>query len=72
MIYSKKNSIFELKLTDELIDNNYFIKKINEGCELEKNMSFKTNVKGKMTDWRFFQKDENFIYVLKKHYVFYQ
>ena len=61
---------FEFQLNDEMVDNDYFIKKIDEGCESNKNMNFVTNVKGKMTDWNYFKKDEKFLPVLKKALIF--
>ena len=36
------------------IDCNYFIEKIKQGVEEKGNMSYKTNLKGKMTSWNFF------------------
>lgn len=61
---------FELQLKDEIVDNSYFINKIKEGCELNTNMNFVTNVKGKMTDWTYFREDVKFIDVLKKVLLF--
>ena len=42
------------------IDSDYFIKKIDQGIEAKDNKSFKTNIKGAMTDWNFFNEDEKF------------
>ena len=42
------------------INFEYFINKIEEGINLENNKSLITNVKGEMTDWRFFMNDVNF------------
>ena len=46
------------------IDSKYFIKKINEGCNLNDNMSYKTNVKGEMTSFRYFNNDIEFLKIL--------
>ena len=42
------------------IDANYFIKKIQESCQSEKNLNYKTNIKGLMTPYKFFIGDRNF------------
>ena len=46
------------------INSKYFIKKIDEGCSLNTNNSFKTNVKGEMTSYSFFNKDKEFLKIL--------
>ena len=43
------------------IDCNYFIEKIKQGVEEKDNMNYKSNIKGKMTSWNFFNNDSNFI-----------
>mgnify|MGYP003114419365 FL=1 len=48
------------------IDCNYFIQKIKQGVEEKENMSYRTNVKGKMTSWKFFNEDQNFLKILRK------
>lgn len=48
------------------IDCDYFIEKIKQGVEEKQNMSYKTNVKGKMTSWNFFNNNLNFIKQLRK------
>ena len=42
------------------IDSEYFIQKIKEGYSLEDNLNFKTNIKGLMTPFKFFNKDNKF------------
>jgi hypothetical protein len=39
----------------------YFINKINQGIALENNLNYQTNVKAKVTHWRFFVEDKEFI-----------
>ncbi len=46
------------------IDSKYFIKKINEGCDLNDNLSYKTNVKGEMTSFKYFNNDIEFLKIL--------
>jgi len=48
------------------IDSEYLLKKINEGFEDPKNQTFKTNIKGQMTSWQYFNKDEQFIKLIHK------
>ena len=43
------------------IDTQYFINKINEGIKQNNNENFKTNVRGYMTSWDYFLKDDNFL-----------
>tara|TARA_R100000664_G_C2747567_1_gene135063 strand:+ start:65 stop:586 length:522 start_codon:yes stop_codon:yes gene_type:complete len=43
------------------IDAEYFIKKIEEGIMHKENKNYVTNVKGKMTDWKYFLEDKHFI-----------
>lgn len=50
----------------ENIDSDYFINKIEEGILLENNLSYKTNVMGKVTPWFYFSKDKNFIYLVNQ------
>ena len=48
------------------IDCDYYIEKIKKGVEEKDNMNYRTNVKGKMTSWNFFNNDTNFIkHILK-------
>lgn len=44
----------------ENINSNYFIDKIEEGINQNNNLSYKTNIKGHMTDWYFFNQDVEF------------
>jgi hypothetical protein len=46
------------------IDSKYFIKKINEGCDSKDNLSHKTNVKGEMTSFKYFNNDIEFLKML--------
>jgi hypothetical protein len=46
------------------INSKYFIKKINEGCNSNDHLSFKTNVKGEMTNFKYFNKDIEFLKIL--------
>ena len=41
----------------ENINSDYFINKIKKGIEETNNLNFKTNVKGHMTDWKYFKND---------------
>ena len=43
------------------IDSSYFIKKIKIGCLQKNNMSNKTNIKGGMTSWNYFNSDKKFL-----------
>jgi len=43
------------------IDSNYFIKEINKGFKQQDNNNFKTNVKGHMTSWHYFNQHDTFI-----------
>jgi|TARA_R100000231_G_scaffold113148_1_gene83959 hypothetical protein len=40
------------------IDCDYFIKKIKEGCKEKSALNNKTNILGKMTEWRYFINDK--------------
>tara|TARA_R100001244_G_scaffold27297_1_gene27032 strand:- start:315 stop:851 length:537 start_codon:yes stop_codon:yes gene_type:complete len=42
------------------IDSQYYINEIERGIKLPDNLSFKTNISGGMTDWKFFMEDNNF------------
>lgn len=44
---------------------NKLISDIEEGIKLKNNFSYKTNVKGQMTDWKYFNKNNEFISCLK-------
>jgi len=55
----------KFKINDDLIDTKYFIDKIDFGCEEKKNLSYKTNVQGKMTKFNFFLSDLKFINLIK-------
>ena len=46
------------------IDFEYFIQKIKQGCSLQDNLSFKTNIKGLMTHHDFFNEDPKFNEIL--------
>ena len=50
---------------DNLVDTDYFIKKIDEGVKEKNNMSNKTNVVGGMTSWKYFIEDKKFTDILK-------
>lgn len=52
------------------IDCNYFIKKIKQGVEEKENMSYRTNVKGKMTSFNYFNNNLNLIKELKKFIIY--
>ena len=52
--------------TIENIDSEYFINRINEGISSNDNLSFKTNVKGFHTNFRFFNEDKKFIEILSR------
>jgi len=43
------------------LDEKYFIEKIKEGCAAPGEKNYQTNIKGKMTDWKFFVRDQHFI-----------
>ena len=43
------------------LDEKYFIEKIKEGCESPGEKNYQTNIKGKMTDWKFFISDQTFL-----------
>ena len=55
---------FFLETDLENVDCNYFIQKIEEGIRYENNKSFVTNVKGEMTDWKYFKSDKIFLNML--------
>ena len=46
------------------VDAKYFKERIDEGVQASNNLSFKTNVIGKHTEWKFFNTDKNFILLL--------
>lgn len=46
------------------VDAKYFIDEIEKGIKQENNKNFKTNVKGMMTDWRYFCDDKKFIQIM--------
>lgn len=46
------------------LDTEYFINQIEKGIKEENNQNFKTNVKGMMTDWKFFLNDKKFLQFL--------
>jgi hypothetical protein len=46
------------------INSKYFIEKINEGCNSNDNLSYKTNVKGEMTSFTYFNNDIKFLKIL--------
>lgn len=52
------------------IDDVYFIKQIKKGFKDENNQTHKTNVKSKMTPWKWFVNDSKFIEIIKK-FIFY-
>ena len=49
-----KQQIFFYEAQMPFFDESYFIKKIEEGIKLESNLNNKTNVKGFMTPWQYF------------------
>tara|TARA_R100000030_G_scaffold65282_1_gene49728 strand:- start:1570 stop:2103 length:534 start_codon:yes stop_codon:yes gene_type:complete len=57
----KPIKFLKFKIDDNLVDTKYFINKIDFGCEENKNLSYKTNVQGKMTKFNFFLNDTKFI-----------
>jgi len=42
------------------IDSDYFINEIKKSCESNENLNFKTNIKGSMTPYCFFNEDKKF------------
>jgi hypothetical protein len=48
----------------ENINTNYFIEKIEIGVQQKDNKNFTTNVKGLMTNWKFFNNDLEFLKLL--------
>jgi|TARA_Y100000356_G_scaffold114324_1_gene102821 hypothetical protein len=56
------------ELYNENIDSEYFIDRIEKGIIRENNKNYKTNVFGKMTPWRYFNKDPKF-YDLVKNFI---
>ena len=48
------------------IDAEYFIEKIKKSCSTQGNFNFKTNIKGLMTDFYFFNNDPKFKLILTK------
>lgn len=48
------------------IDSKYFIEKIKEGCSKDTNLNFKTNIKGLMTGFHYFDKDPKFLKILQQ------
>ena len=59
-----KKQIFFYEALMPVFDENYFIQKIEEGIKLENNFNHKTNVKGFMTSWQFFNEDKEFHKIL--------
>jgi len=53
------------------VDSDYFIDLIKKGFEEESNNNYKTNVGGKMTSWKYLNKNINFLRILNKliHYL---
>ena len=48
------------------IDSKYFINEIKKGVEKEDNNNFKTNVRDKVTSYKYFNYDKKFINILEK------
>jgi hypothetical protein len=48
------------------LDEKYFIEQIKKGTAAPEENNYRTNIKGKMTDWKFFVQDENFLEVFRK------
>lgn len=47
-------------------DKDYFISKIEKGIKLDNNQNYVSNIKGKMTDWLFFNEDQRLMnYILQ-------
>lgn len=59
-----KQQIFFYEAQMPFFDESYFIKKIEEGIKLESNLNNRTNVKGFMTSWQYFNKDKEFHKIL--------
>jgi len=59
-----KHPIIFYQVNIKDISTDYFINKINQNINTD--LSFTTNVKGHMTDWRLFEKDENFLRLLSQ------
>lgn len=58
----RKAFLYEIQLE---IDDKYFIDEIEKSLE-KRNLYYTTNVKGKMTDWKAFCKNEKFLDVLTR------
>jgi hypothetical protein len=59
-----KQPYFFYKGRFDKINSKYFIKKIDEGCKSINNSSFKTNIIGEMTNYKFFNEDIEFLKLL--------
>ena len=60
----QKDYFFSKGIID--IDAEYFIEKIKKSCSSEENFNFKTNIKGLMTPFSFFNDDPKFQEILTK------
>jgi|DEB0MinimDraft_10_1074344.scaffolds.fasta_scaffold125503_2 hypothetical protein len=60
----KKIMFLEIGIDPKYVDTKYFIQKIEKGIHEENNLSNKTHVKGKMTDFKYFNADEKFVKLL--------
>jgi hypothetical protein len=58
----RKAFIYEIQMD---VDDKYFKEEI-ENCLKKKNLYYTTNVKGKMTEWDAFNKNEKFVKILTK------
>ena len=47
------------------LNEKYFLDKIKEGCSSPDNMNYVTNIKGKQTQWKFFNNDNNFLKIVE-------
>ncbi len=56
-----KQPYFFYKGKFDIINSKYFINKINEGCSAINNNSFKTNIVGEMTNYKYFNNDIEFL-----------
>lgn len=47
------------------LDAKYFIKEINQSCNSDSNLNYKTNVKGAMTPFQYFKNNKKFLNLLQ-------
>ena len=64
IISKVKQPFFFYKGKFDKINIKYFIDKIEEGCKANNNNSFKTNIMGEMTNYKYFNNDLEFLKLL--------